>query len=1271
MTLAERVPVASARPEVEIRLLGGFEVTLRAGRDGGGRGLPEVLPEEVWRRRQAAALVKLLALAPGRRLHRERVLDALWPDVPVDEAAPRLHKAAHYARRALRDPEGVLLRGEVVTLCPDRDATIDVRVFEDLAERALGPAGTGGSPAGDAAAHAANAYGGALLPDDLYEPWTQADRDRLRLLYLRLLRAAGRWERVLAEDPADEEAHLTLMRGYIARGERHAALRQFERMDRALRRELGVGPGPDALALRAAALLDPRTLPSPSASAPQPPPPLPASAPPPATAVAVARPPAAGTSAARPAAAAAANQVPAARAPEAEALAAGGQRPAGERSGGERSGGERSSGERADGERSDGARRAGEGTDGRRGAEVGREAGAPRPRGAAAVAGLVGRDAELRLVERVLDRVGGGFGADSGGATVAAGAAGHGGAAAVLVGGPAGVGKSALLDAVTRRAAAVGWQVGVGTAAAVEGAWPYAPVLEALADLCRRRPALLGEIDERFRSELERAMSGRDLEWPGAGGHQRLFIAAAELLRAAAEGADLAGSASRADDASHTGPAGAADPAGSAHPPGPAGLVGSAHPGLPVAPGTRRGVLLVVDDLQDADDASLRLAHYLVRSLSGRPVVLLLAHRPLGAAPAVLAEIRASLLGRGAAVAVDLAPLDQATTAALVTRESTLAGPLVERIWEVSGGLPSTALQLARRAALDPENPLALDTAVIAGLARAARDLLCLLAVAGDSFDTDEFVALSGRSEPDAYALLDDLLDRGVLDRTGGGFRFRHQAVRHGLLADLAPHRLRMAHREVADRLAAAGGPAGRVGHHLVQAGERARAVPFVLRAVETAAALGAYRDALTRLDEVREYATGADAAALAALRADLLVALADPSAPDAYRAAIALCSPADARIPRARLARALLVAGDLDGAAAALDGLEPDGGPADLAILLGRGHLAYFRGDIDEAAAIADEGGRRFVSAPTTRFGFDLISLRGLVSHSRGEYFAQLTADLRHSSRLPGLATTVFDAHLCVAEIMLYGPTPYTEVVSIADRLAEAAEQAGAARGLAFAACLAGEARLLSGDLERAERRLAEAVDLHRGIGATSGEAHSLQRLAEARLARGDAADANRLLLRALPLARWSPIAAHLLHRIHGTLIAAAPDAAAAAAALTRVEETLGVEDGCVFCSVTSAVPATVAAARWGDLARAHRHLVVARSAAVLWDGTAWQAATQEAEAYVARLEGDTERAGALLVAAGRLFDYVGHPLDAARCYGALTAAEAGLNPVGGDVVG
>src|SRR5215211_338450 len=113
---------------ISVQLLGGFGVTVD--------GVP--LPDGGWRRRSAAALVKLLALAPGRRLHRERVLAALWPDADPADAAPRLHKAAHYARRWLGDGAASLaLVGEIVALCPDDEVAVDAVRFEERARAAL------------------------------------------------------------------------------------------------------------------------------------------------------------------------------------------------------------------------------------------------------------------------------------------------------------------------------------------------------------------------------------------------------------------------------------------------------------------------------------------------------------------------------------------------------------------------------------------------------------------------------------------------------------------------------------------------------------------------------------------------------------------------------------------------------------------------------------------------------------------------------------------------------------------------------------------------------------------------------------------------------------------------------------------------------------------------------------------------------------------------------------------------------------------------------
>jgi len=224
---------------VEIDLLGGFAVKV----DG------RPVPGGEWRRRQAAGLVKLLALAPRRTLHREQVLDALWPDTAIEEAAPRLHKAAHYARRALGDSRALVLTGDAVSLFPDADVVVDALTFERSARQALSGADSGADRSAAAAA-AADLWAGDLLPDDPYEAWLEGPRDRLRSLHVAVLRRAGRWEDLARTDPADEEASLALARRLADRGDRRGALRQLERLERALRSELGVTPGRAVVSLR-------------------------------------------------------------------------------------------------------------------------------------------------------------------------------------------------------------------------------------------------------------------------------------------------------------------------------------------------------------------------------------------------------------------------------------------------------------------------------------------------------------------------------------------------------------------------------------------------------------------------------------------------------------------------------------------------------------------------------------------------------------------------------------------------------------------------------------------------------------------------------------------------------------------------------------------------------------------------------------------------------------------------------------------------------------
>ncbi len=191
-------------------------------------------------RRTASALVKVLALAPGHRLHRERVMDLLWPDEAPADAAPRLHKAAFFARRAIGRNDAVVLRDDSVWLFPDEDFTVDVVEFERLARIAV-------SENDPIAARAAlDWYGGDLLPEDPYEDWAADRRELLHLRRLDVLRVAAEWRELVEAEPTDEEANVELMRAHIDAGDGAAAVRQFEHLQRILERDLGMLPGRDA-----------------------------------------------------------------------------------------------------------------------------------------------------------------------------------------------------------------------------------------------------------------------------------------------------------------------------------------------------------------------------------------------------------------------------------------------------------------------------------------------------------------------------------------------------------------------------------------------------------------------------------------------------------------------------------------------------------------------------------------------------------------------------------------------------------------------------------------------------------------------------------------------------------------------------------------------------------------------------------------------------------------------------------------------------------------
>jgi predicted ATPase/DNA-binding SARP family transcriptional activator len=216
------------------------------------------------------SLALLCYLAVTGRSHTRQVLaDLLWGEATETNARAGLRKSLADLRKSLGS-HLVVSRHQVAF---DRECPywLDVEVFERGGEIAAARERDGALTDEDAVALAAavDLYRGDFLAD-LYvhralgfEYWCTLKRERLRLLALRMLHtladhytARGAYTqaityvgRVLALEPAQEEAHWHMMSLLALTGRQGAALRQYNACRRVLAEELGVEPAEETTAL--------------------------------------------------------------------------------------------------------------------------------------------------------------------------------------------------------------------------------------------------------------------------------------------------------------------------------------------------------------------------------------------------------------------------------------------------------------------------------------------------------------------------------------------------------------------------------------------------------------------------------------------------------------------------------------------------------------------------------------------------------------------------------------------------------------------------------------------------------------------------------------------------------------------------------------------------------------------------------------------------------------------------------------------------------------
>ena len=256
----------------------------------------------------------------------------------------------------------------------------------------------------------------------------------------------------------------------------------------------------------------------------------------------------------------------------------------------------------------------------------------------------------------------------------------------------------------------------------------------------------------------------------------------------------------------------------------------------------RRTLVVVLDDVQWADDGSIELISYLLRHPPQAEVMMSLGFRtgPVDAPMArLLRDVRTS-----PAIQVELDPLPLEVVSEMV-------GEGAEEVHRLSGGNPLFALQLAK-AGFDssqvesvesisvPSAVAAMVESQLSRLSPESRSLAMAAAVAGDPFEVDIAAAAMDLAED---AILDDLdvLVTVEIIKTGDTprrFQFRHPIVRSAIYGASPPSVLLRCHRRIAEHLAILGRPAGEIAHHIEQSavrGDLAAATLLRTAAVEAA----------------------------------------------------------------------------------------------------------------------------------------------------------------------------------------------------------------------------------------------------------------------------------------------------------------------------------------------------------------------------------------------------------------------------------------------------
>ena len=526
-----------------------------------------------------------------------------------------------------------------------------------------------------------------------------------------------------------------------------------------------------------------------------------------------------------------------------------------------------------------------------------------------------------------------------------------------------------------------------------------------------------------------------------------------------------------------------------------------------------RPLVMVLDDLQWADEVSLDCLGYLMRARADEPLLLVLPARAGEASEP--GHPLARWLKREAAyrsfTVIGLRPLDESACRSAV--EEVFGGaaraPLVPRddtrlMYRVTGGNPYFLIETLRLLVAEgvisedkaearaggrwrwhgiegvplPDSLVMAAMGKLERLSTPLRGLLEEAAVIGDEFRVETLARMSGRGEEVLDESLREGVELGVLSgrgvSAGEDYRFYHTILRHVLYDSLAPRRRRRLHLSAAGAIADVYAPhldrvADALSAHYEAAGDHLRAFRWGMRAWASASARWHWAEAVSCIERARR------AAAQLEFAGETVAPPGDPTAGES---------------------RPVTAADKLELLLAVCESFHAVGRNKELAPLLG------------EALALARSlGDRRAEAALLFQTGLALVALSQYAEAQRA------TAEALELYRQLGEAERARLALLQLANVRA-GVGDYESAAQLIEGMLE---EGGAAEATAAAAAgTLGWARALQGRHAEGVGLLEKALEHHALCGNVRLRAQVLRRLHWADLSRGQYESAVSLARRA-----------------------------------------------------------------------------------------------------------------------------------------------------------